>query len=275
MLTGQTQSPGYWIGLRFQNSNSLDNVLQYVTIQYGGYSSGFVAADLFIDGTSRVSVSHCTIRDSGSLGFVFHDNPTITFDANTTTANHDGAGEVDPLLVGVLTTTSSYTGNSSEVLRVRSGHVTVDQAWSDLGVTYELADDLEVDKHLTISPGAQLAFAAGTWLNVSSTGSLTAAGTAGKPIVLTGQTQNPGSWIGLRFQNSNSLNNVLQYVTIQYGGFSSGFVAADLFIGGTSTVDMKNCTLKNSAGWGLWKEAASTLTEAGTAYASNASGDIH
>ena len=44
-------------------------------------------ADLYVEGTSRVSVSHCTLSDSSGFGFEFNDNPTITFDANTVTRN--------------------------------------------------------------------------------------------------------------------------------------------------------------------------------------------
>ena len=40
--------------------------------------------------------------------------------------------------MGVLTTTSTYTGNTADVLQVRYGETTVDQTWSDLGLDYIL-----------------------------------------------------------------------------------------------------------------------------------------
>ncbi len=200
LLTGQTQSPAWWVGVRFEDSNSPNNVLQYMTIEYGGYSSSF-AADLGVSGTSRVAISHCTLRDSGGFGFGFYGDSTISFDSNTVTGNTDGAGEIDPPLVGSLTTTSAYTGNTNDVLWVTTGYIGVDQTWQALGVPYMLENDLTVDHHLTIQPGVTLVFPAGFMvLDVDTSGSLTANGTATSPILFTCVNKSPahGSACGSR-----------------------------------------------------------------------------
>ncbi len=131
--------------MRFEDSNSANNALQYVTIEYGGYSSAF-AADLGVT-ASRVAISHSILRNSGGFGFGFYGASTISFDSNTVTANQTGAGEIDPPLVGSLTTTSTYTGNTNDVLWVTTGYIGVDQTWQALGVTYMLENDLTVDYH--------------------------------------------------------------------------------------------------------------------------------
>ena len=206
------------MGVRFNDSNSMDNVLEYVTIEYAGPTYG-ASADLYLDGTSRVSVSHCTLSDSSGFGFEFNDNPTITFDANTVTRNATGAGHVQPWHMGVLTTTSTYTGNTADVLLVRCGehHRRPDLVQPGRGLHAGERPEGQ-QAHDAWRPASSLVFPAANTGWVTSTGSLTANGTSGNPIVLTGSTQSPGFWIGVRFQDSNSINNVLEYVTIKYAG---------------------------------------------------------
>ena len=50
-------------------------------------------------------------------------------------------------------------------------------------------------------------------------GVLTADGTASDPILFTGEVQSyNGSWFGINYHNTNSIDNILDYVTVEYGG---------------------------------------------------------
>jgi hypothetical protein len=70
-------------------------------------------------------------------------------------------------------------------------------------VPYELAEELAVDDKsvLTIQPGVELIFAAGTQLSVgyNDEASLKAVGTAEKPIRMHGAHDEPGAWKGVWF----------------------------------------------------------------------------
>ncbi len=274
VLTGRTESPGWWIGVWFDNSNSPNNVLEYVTIKYGGSSAYGVSANLHAENTSRVAVRHCTLSDGSGLGFNFAHDPVITFDSNTVTRNATGAGQVEARGVGVLTTTSTYTGNTKDIVHVKSGHTTVDQVWQDLGAEYYLEGSLTVDANLTLMAGVTIRFPDKEWLYIGSSGALTANGTAADPILLTGQTASPGWWTGVWFEDSNSLANVLEYVTVEFGGHNTYGVQANLYVGGTSRADIRNCTLRNSGGYGLWvtNDAEPTFSQSNTTFESNALG---
>jgi hypothetical protein len=53
---------------------------------------------------------------------------------------------------------------------------------------------------------------------VRESDSLRAEGTAENRVVFTAETQSPGFWNGIQFTFSNNVNNVLDYVTVEYGG---------------------------------------------------------
>ncbi len=108
-------------------------------------------------------------------------------------------------------------------------------------------------------------------LDVDTSGSLTAIGTTTSPIVFTCANKTRGAWIGVRFEDSNSSNNNLQYVTVEYGGYSSGF-AADIGITGVSTVTILNSIIQHTAGWGVYTEASSSLTHSGNVFSDYVSG---
>jgi hypothetical protein len=140
--------------------------------------------------------------------------------------------------------------------------VTDDQTWPAIGVSYLVGADIDVHAALTIAAGAELAFGSSWSMSVEPDGSLQAVGTAGNRIVFTGHDQVPGYWGGLIYYYSNSSNNQLEYVTLEYGGFAG---AANLMTVASAAqptgLSVKNCTLRGSAGYGLYLNDGTTLTE--------------
>ena len=254
VLTGEEEIRGYWGGLRFYQSNSTVNQLDYVTIEYGG---GYHNANLYLDGTSsspvRLSITNCLLQNSESYGFDFDDDTVIEeFNGNTVTGNTLGAGYVSAEVAGYLDDTSTYTGNDRDVVEVWGGTVKTEKTWAGIDGDYLISGSLSVSAALTVSPGAQLVFEAGQEMSVYSDGSLAAVGTADRPIVLTGEEETRGYWGGLRFYQSNSTANQLDYVTIEYGG---GYHNANLYLDGTSSspvrLSMTNCLLQGSDTYGF------------------------
>ena len=81
---------------------------------------------------------------------------------------------------------------------------------------YLVTDDVRVDGELSIGPGARLVFQQDTGMSVP--GSLSAVGTEADPIVFTAEQAIAGYWDGLEYSYSDSPDNALDYVTIEYGG---------------------------------------------------------
>ena len=106
---------------------------------------------------------------------------------------------------------------------------------------------------LTIEPGARLVFESGRDMTVWEDGQLRAVGTEQDPIVFTGGEQTPGYWGGLRFYHSNSEDNQLAWMTIEYGG---GYWDANLYLTGASDspvlLEATSCMFQESETCGVY-----------------------
>ena len=255
IFTGEQAIRGYWGGLRFYQSNSLQNRLDNVTIQYGG---GWWDANLYLDGTSsapsRIDITNCTLRGSEKYG-IYIDGDVIVgaFSGNRITENTVGAGNVSANVAGYLDDTSTYAGNDADVVRVWGSTVSDNQAWAGIDADYLIAGDIGVSAELTIAPGARLVFQASNEMTVNGSGRLWAVGTPDQRVVFTGEEEIRGYWGGLRFYQSNSTSNRLDFVTIEYGG---GWWDANLYLDGTSStptrLNVTNCTMRHSGSYGFY-----------------------
>ena len=278
IMTGQEQVPGYWGGVLFRKSNSLNNLLSYVTIEYGGadlYHSNGEPANLMLSddgGPVLVDVKNCTLRHSGGYGFFLNRTATLSsFNNSIVTDNVLGAAYVEVNAVGQLKPKlgppTTYSPN--DVVTVEGGEVEdPDKVWPSLqNASFLLKGNANLKTNVIIDAGANLKFESNAELIVQGAGSLKAIGTASAPILFTGKESTPGYWGGVLFHKSNSANNLLAFVTIEYGGgagvWVSGNEPANLMLsddGGPVLVDVKNCTLRHSGGYGLLLNRTATLS---------------
>ncbi len=277
VLTGQEAIRGHWGGLRFYGSNSLTNQLEYVTIEYGG---GYWDANLVVNGYSsseaRVSVVNCTLQQSETYGLYVNSYSVLTgFSGNTITANTSGAAQMAADGAGYLDDTSTYTGNDEDVVEIWGSAVSIDAAWPGIDAVYYPTGTVTVQAELTLDPGVWIAFGSGAQMDVDPSGALIAVGTDEAPILLTGMEHVRGYWGGLRFYQTNSPDNQLDYVTVEYGG---GYWDANVFVTGSSghacQVAITNSTLQESLEYGLrCNSSYSTITSfSGNTLTANTSG---
>lgn len=264
MLTGSEATRGYWGGLRIFESNSADNRLEFVTIEYGG---GYWEANLYVAGSSsapgRVAVANCTLRESGKFGFKFDTDSVVSpFTENTITLNESGAGSAAAPSVNFLDSASTYAGNVKDIVQVTGSSVDTDTTFPSVDAAYVMTSSLGVHAKLTLQAGTRLQFDSGEDMSVYSDGSLSAVGTSAKPIVLTGGEAVRGYWGGLHFTESNSAFNRLENVVIEYGG---GYWNANLYVTGSSNlptrIAIKNCTFRQSKDCGFQLDFNSNVTE--------------
>ena len=90
---------------------------------------------------------------------------------------------------------------------------------------YTLDHYNNVEHSLTVSPGTTITFGQGAVVAVESNGSLSAVGTAEKPIVFRGRDATAGSWGGFVIE-SRSSHNSFSYVTVQDAGANGSDDAA-------------------------------------------------
>jgi hypothetical protein len=263
VLTGERQIPGYWDGLVISFTNSFDNALSHVVIEYAG-SGG--AADLTLDGSAaepvRVSIDDCVLRQGAGYGLSADGDTTITsFTHNVLTGNASGAATLHPEVVGDLDDSSSFSGNDNDTVEVLGGTVHSDQTWPGIDVRYHVTGDIGTNALLTLAPGVEMEFAEDVGMSVNASGGLAAIGTEEAPILLTGAVQEPGYWPRLYIGYTNHPENALKYVTIEYAGGTNS--SANLILDGSSAeparVSIDDCVLRQGAGYGLSADADTTI----------------
>ncbi|MBS1783196.1 MAG: hypothetical protein JSS78_09020 [Bacteroidetes bacterium] len=111
---------------------------------------------------------------------------------------------------------------------------------------------------LIIEPGVSILFnTADAGLLTEGNGGLKAIGEQGQPIILSSSNQNKGAWRGIVF-SSNSVNNQLKYVYVNYAGSTKSANAdekAAITVPSTNAntkLSITNCFISFSAGTGFW-----------------------
>jgi len=120
---------------------------------------------------------------------------------------------------------------------------------------YTIAENLQVPEfaNLTLEPGVTLKFAEGVKLSVGPRSSLTARGTAGNPVIMTGMQSIRGYWGGVEFDRSNNPSNLVKNTVIQYAG--GGDLSAALLFRSSSNqpgrIRIENSLVRLNSNYGL------------------------
>ncbi|MBN2575513.1 MAG: hypothetical protein JXP73_13195 [Deltaproteobacteria bacterium] len=277
VFSGDQATRGYWEGLHFDNSDNVNNLLDHVVIEHAGTAETGYSADLpgsLLVETSRVQIKNTIVRLGSGVGLVLYGPTLDAFAGNTFTQNTQGAASVYAHHLGQMVgdAPSSFAGNDVDYVLVNGYTVDTAQTWPILDVPYLLRSDVTVGAALTIAAGATLVFQQDVYMNVNSSGSLTAQGQAGAVITFTGELPQAGHWGGLWFSSSKKPNNILDYVTVSYGGGretgSSSRFPANIYVYG-SLVTVTNSTIAYSANYGIWWDANSTVTQSGNTFVGN------
>jgi len=162
-----------------------------------------------------------------------------------TVTAEDGSNTTYTVTVHVVNNTETLTGSMS------SNRTLTDKG---PGIDYIIDGTFYLDGNalLTVDPGVKIVFT-GTngWIEVGENAGLKMVGTAANPIILTGPVNNAnkGAWGGIEY-HSNRADNQMEYVTVEYAGSNEYYGAITVDDG--AKLSVKNCTISNSANYGLW-----------------------
>jgi len=117
--------------------------------------------------------------------------------------------------------------------------------------TYKICSDLNVVSELTVMPGTTLIMCEGSSITVTSTGNITAIGTEDSTIIIKGEKNQKGFWVGIGFR-PNSVNNIFRHVLMSDGGSYDIWENAMVFISNQAEVALENTTFNNSLNFGLY-----------------------
>ena len=269
LFTSFSQTPGAWQGLRFIRSNDIKNVLDFVTVEYGGASSSLGSGNLVLHGdsasTQRLKLTNSILRYSSNNGFEFAVNSDISGFSNNTISNNDGqTGKIAIASVAYLDAESDYSNNNLDYIEFIGKNINEDQHWKKLNAEY-LSDGISLNANLDLEPGIILHFKDNKELSVNTTGSLTAIGTQDDPIIFTNDSESPGSWDGIRFIRSDNINNKLSNIEVHYAGKSNilGDGAISLYgdSATSSNVDIRDSLITNSANYPIWLHRRAVIND--------------
>ncbi|MCU0671632.1 MAG: right-handed parallel beta-helix repeat-containing protein [Myxococcota bacterium] len=288
LLTGAEERRGFWAGVRFDSADGA-NRMDYVTVEYAGSTTAASdpdAAAIKMTSDSRsvvLSLSHCTLRESGGWGLWAEGGTTLpTFADNTLTTSTLGAASLDSTLVHQLDAATSYSGNTVDHVVVRASYVHENVTWGALDVPYRVEGALEISAVWTLSPGTTIVMGEAAQITISDdVAAMNAVGTAASPIVITGARASAGAWDAIVFDNTNNSSNVLEHVMLENGGggdeqYDLAMIVAVSDSHGV-TVDVSDCTLRGSAKYAIHLDVYADYNddiESSNTFADNASGNV-
>ena len=276
LFTGTQQTPGWWQGIWLEDTQNPNNVMDHVTIEYGGSEtmhSSAAPANLLLGRNlgreSSLALTNSTLRHSGGWGLLlFSGSDLLSAGNNTYTQNATAPAGVFSDNLHYLDSSSTFTGNlnGNDFVTVSGNSVTADVTWPALDVPFDMAFQTDVHSNLAIAAGAQFAFRFEAGLVFREGSVIRAQGTADAPIVFTGMEQTPGWWQGIWLEDTSNPNNVMDHVVVEYGGrsaFHSSTQPANLTfgrnLGRISSLAITNSTFRHSSGTGVYVYAGSSL----------------
>ncbi len=247
VFSGLEERAGYWRGIYFNGSNSIDNKLVYTEVLYGGAATGNTGSfNVAIRGT--VQVDHSLIAHSANDGLHFLDGAFHSFSNNRFEHNQRSAIALPVNAVGGIDGTGSFENNGHDGVEIFTGDLNSAASWPSLNNgRYLISNSFRVNAALTIAPGAHFLMEENTSVTIRSDGTFSAIGTEADSIIFEGARQEKGYWSGIAFDNTRSRDNQLEYVRISHGGGNLLVRGtANLVIGAGSTSLHSEVSIKNS-----------------------------
>jgi len=251
-----------------QNCGTTDTpqVIPTVTADAGSDSTIDLGSDATLSGSGTESTGGqlfylWEIISKPTSSFLFILNPTD----KTQTLTPDAAGDY---VFRLTVTNSTAISDSAEVtVSVNAGSapteiggiISTDTNLPNIFADPMLPDyiassEVSVQANLTIDADVKIVFADNIGLEVISSGSINAVGTASAPIVFTGVQAIEGYWMGINIQSNNTANE-LSFVTVEFagsGGFDGANLKSNIMVEDAGRLKMTNSTSKMGAGYGLY-----------------------
>ena len=309
-FTGSESVPGHWNGIIiWRTGEDPRSVLDHVTIEYAGGEPEFPDFDVYgynlvlgsptSDPTANAiltTLTNTTLRHGAGYGlYISHGSTFVAggFANNTLSDNAEGAAHVSAQAARWLDDTTAYGGSDDHVLLDANDgrdNVTDDARWPTLGdARYVVSGTIDLRAVLTLEPGVTLSFEEDTGLFAQDAeAGIVADGTAASPILFTGEAPVGGSWYGVYLREARLAGNVMDHVTIEYGGGEfdggvTGWVSNDRFnlsigqnpINQIAQMDVTNSTFRHAGvvgsgeGYGIYVSEGSTVNAGICTTASN------
>ncbi len=262
---GSNPTPGSWDGMSFYSNVLQNSSLTYCDFLYAGYND-WSAVDI----RCKLTFSNNIVKYAKKIGVELNEWAAfVSMTGNTIENCGTQAMKLYPSALHTLGTNNVMSCNSGYGIFVDGGEVNVNNGanltWKKQPVAYIFDGTTTIETNLTIEPGTILSFNAGGRIDFgySANTTLTAVGTLANPIIFTSSNTSPatGAWRGLFIYQYTSPNTVFDYCTFEYAGYDQ---EACLYIREVANATVKNCSFKNSSGWGIYLDNGATLSASST-----------
>ena len=244
--------------------------MDYVTIKNAGGYWGWGNAGLYVGNAARLTLKNSIVSGSSANGMYVEDDATLdVFSGNTFSGSTLAGLNISARQMGSLDVASNYnSGNGEAFITVREATLGTAQTWPAVSIPILLTGTVDVNAALTLNAGLDIMLSSGEGINVRSTGSLTAIGTAASPIKIRGQFESPGYAAGIQI-NSNNPANKLQYVQMSHLGSYWAWQHSGIHLN-NGRLEIDNCSVNNSNSWGIYVENSSILVSNGSTQTTSA-----
>lgn len=279
IFKGSLEQPGSWRGIVLESS-TLENLIQHAEFAHAGHSNlvaGFGRAALGFASNTRATITNSHFRDIDGYGIYIRSNDiSVVFDTNSFGSGLTaGAVYMHANSIKDLDSDSDFGGN---YVIVDGGSVTSgnNHTWPSLNNgKYLFTSNVDNSGRVNIDAGAILEFESNILLRFRDI--VTANGTSTNPVVFTRRSGTNSHWRGLTIESSSN-ENLMEYVEVSYGGNSTlmaGFGQTNIGLSNNARLTLNNSIVSNSLGYGVYLRSGAILTQSGTTFSNNASGDIH
>ncbi|HPE84052.1 MAG TPA: hypothetical protein PLV43_10070 [Aequorivita sp.] len=225
VFTGTQPTRGSWRGIFVESENSL-NIMEFVTVSYGGgqaFNSNGDRGNVIVYADGALTLKNCTVNNSLTSGLnAVYGNTRLTLQNNVF------SGNANPLLINTVyatqtSATDNYSGNDLDrvLLYNYSAQFENSSVWKKINVPYRVLNTgtsgVNASGELTIEPGVTIEMSPGTEINIRDTGGLKMVGNAANPITIKGVSNTPGSWVGIKIDGTNPMNEIA-FATISNAG---------------------------------------------------------
>lgn len=270
-LTSDAKQPGSWSGVMIA-SNNVENVLEYVTIQYAGSKSsesiaGNPSVSLALVGTdARLKMSHSTVRDGNGYGLIVEEDilaSQTSFTNNEFVDNTSYPVGLRFSTLDLLNSSNKFGSKSSDFAQITvleaEKSVTTDKTFKNLGLPYRIVGMIEqAGGLLKIDPGVTLIFDTGAGIQQTSRSvRFEFVGAPSQPIVMRGKQEGRGVWTGIHVTSGAA--NQIRFANISGGGSTMlgaspdafGNIVLDTYSYQDGNLGVYDCKLEKSGGHGI------------------------
>jgi len=261
ILTGEDKIAGSWLGV-LNNSNNVNNSMRYVTISYGGggaFNSNDDIGNFIMWAQARMSIENCTFSDGAGYGVNFsYSEITVPSFSQNTLVNNNVPVFVIGTYLHLMDASNDFSGNTNDYIETNAtSPLDGDYTWQNCNVPYRVNPsgfgifrviEIPSESNITVEPGTVMEFTSDTGIEIEE-GSFKAEGTATAPITFTGVDGAAGAWKGIEYRFSQSINNSLDYVIIEYAG--SGDNESGIYMWADPVLSVTNSTFRDIAGCGV------------------------